>query len=886
MDSAPERPKPDSVPTLEQARKWARNRKWNYAVRALTRISNQRPNARELRRTLVIWSDSCDNPVLQRDALEQVVRQDRGIAGFEALRRLVQIDRSSENPDHLMRAEMSALALHDLVDHLDSDAAPLADRVDYATQELTAQAVVNLLADAGIDQTRALPMNSLLRAFTALRRGQIATQFLDLTGGDYSALRRNGEAMGQLAEALVLEGRTAEAMAILRATEDNGQNASALYACRYALAQQDGDTCEAAEIAAKWLHDFPGDPRAADAVTAQAVLEDGEGLLANLPPLASLSSRNAAVLIQALSNAQHRDQALAMAREAMRIWPTEENVGAAFIAASRSLPHLIRGAQLRQQIVEELPTDLVSLLGAGGLQKAGGRAALHQTLLDAVGDGGGVEGLLMLARLAQASLEVLLSERAGRDREARELAPYGAASWARRVADVEKLSGFIRSCCALILKQDPDDLRADRTLLALQAALAEDTPLTRQVCASFQSRIGKDPDPQVERDLWRAAMSCDQPKLWNDLARRAGATDLRIMPWGELSTDIPGVHQLYPARALHKNIIVHAPGFSGPMTVGTPTQDEYWTDPMTVDVWGGQITSIDDTHALRLSWNEFIPPWRNGLRYAGTKAAGFNVPTTPVEVLTDPIVFVPGIRACYNNYYHFAGQALPRILSALKRAREESGGRWRLALPGYALSFTRDMLAVCGIGEDDIVTLPMDGHARLTHCRIVNATRHDWQCAPEDLALARQILQGSRKGGKPSRKLFLARPFQSVSTKGRALTNEPELIEVALRHGFEIVDPAGLTQPEQRDLFGEAAVICGPAGAAMTNTLYVPNGGRIISIAPLDSGKTFFPGLTVGQPLDYTWVLGPIAPELRQSRRFPQLPFSASAALLDQALSE
>jgi capsular polysaccharide biosynthesis protein len=123
-----------------------------------------------------------------------------------------------------------------------------------------------------------------------------------------------------------------------------------------------------------------------------------------------------------------------------------------------------------------------------------------------------------------------------------------------------------------------------------------------------------------------------------------------------------------------------------------------------------------------------------------------------------------------------------------------------------------------------------------------------------------------------------------VKARGRAVTNEAELAEVATDFGFESVDPGSMTQQQQRKLFGEAKVVCGPVGAAMTNILYMPSGSEVICLGPLENTRTFFPGLTVGQEIAFKWVLGNYDPEFLNSRRFPHLPYSVRRLDLERAL--
>jgi capsular polysaccharide biosynthesis protein len=216
------------------------------------------------------------------------------------------------------------------------------------------------------------------------------------------------------------------------------------------------------------------------------------------------------------------------------------------------------------------------------------------------------------------------------------------------------------------------------------------------------------------------------------------------------------------------------------------------------------------------------------------------------------------VPACFSQYFHFGAQLLPRILARLHDLGNEASGL-AIALPDFAAPFVSEMLELCGIGRDRIVSIAASKTVQFTNARVMNPTLDDWQCAPEDLALARTVL--SAPAGQPSRRIYLKRPLGSVRSRDRALVNEAELLSIADEFGFEMVDPASMTQREQQQLFSQAKILCGPVGAALTN-----------------------PGLTLGQDVPFVLVFGNFEPSLVNSRRFPQLPYSVRPADFRTAL--
>lgn len=134
----------------------------------------------------------------------------------------------------------------------------------------------------------------------------------------------------------------------------------------------------------------------------------------------------------------------------------------------------------------------------------------------------------------------------------------------------------------------------------------------------------------------------------------------------------------------------------------------------------------------------------------------------------------------------------------------------------------------------------------------------------DDVTVPTEALQYLRSGflpdgdSGPVRRLYVSRRRQ---TRFRRLQNEAEVEQVFVAHGFEVVYPELLPHAQQVKLFSEADVIAGAAGSNMINTVFSPQGARIIMLAQWNPGLNyyFFPHLAqlLGQQL--TYVLGDIA---------------------------
>jgi hypothetical protein len=76
------------------------------------------------------------------------------------------------------------------------------------------------------------------------------------------------------------------------------------------------------------------------------------------------------------------------------------------------------------------------------------------------------------------------------------------------------------------------------------------------------------------------------------------------------------------------------------------------------------------------------------------------------------------------------------------------------------------------------------------------------------------------------RRIFLSR--QSFTQ--RQLVNEPEIIEVLTRHGFDVVYPEKLSFIEQIELFYSADLVVGSASSALTNCIFCNPSARVIAL--------------------------------------------------------
>ncbi|MBV8786785.1 MAG: DUF563 domain-containing protein [Mycobacterium sp.] len=187
------------------------------------------------------------------------------------------------------------------------------------------------------------------------------------------------------------------------------------------------------------------------------------------------------------------------------------------------------------------------------------------------------------------------------------------------------------------------------------------------------------------------------------------------------------------------------------------------------------------------------------------------------------------------NYFHWLLEDLPRLLvlegaGALKDRRlllDESTKPWQL-----------DLLSRLGIEREQLV---FDNFTHPLACRDIalpSRLSSRGVCHPHAVHFLRDRLlpSGGPITAKPGKRLFLTRK----SVPGRSMINADEVTHHFRRAGFVFVDPSALSIDEQIDLFADAEVIAGPAGAALTNLLFAPADARLIQLGSTDScGETF-----------------------------------------------
>lgn len=190
------------------------------------------------------------------------------------------------------------------------------------------------------------------------------------------------------------------------------------------------------------------------------------------------------------------------------------------------------------------------------------------------------------------------------------------------------------------------------------------------------------------------------------------------------------------------------------------------------------------------------------------------------------------------NWYHWLIEILPWALLAEELPEEFRG--YPLLVPEVCLAYPtfRDSLALFSRGRS-VVALPQARPARIGRLVQIdsvsicpmNLIEGRWP-VPGDFSQHAPVLRRFRaeiigrlglQPRPPTRRIFLARGHD------RRSYNQPDLLDIAARHGFEAVYPERLTFREQVETFLSATAVVGPSGAAFANTLFCQEGTHGLS---------------------------------------------------------
>ncbi len=217
----------------------------------------------------------------------------------------------------------------------------------------------------------------------------------------------------------------------------------------------------------------------------------------------------------------------------------------------------------------------------------------------------------------------------------------------------------------------------------------------------------------------------------------------------------------------------------------------------------------------------------------------------------------PGVTAALasryadSNYFHWMIQVLPRF-ELLRRAGVTTAQVDRYLLHTARFPFHGETLAQLQVPPEKVVAVEPDTHMRADYLWATSSLRGSGhQCAWVADFLRREFLASPASSAGRER-LYISRG----DVTRRRLTNEPEILAWLERLGFRSITPGNMSVVEQARAFGDAGVIIGVHGAALTNLVFASAGAKVIELhTPSRRGMHYWE-LSSARQLDYYYVIG------------------------------
>jgi capsular polysaccharide biosynthesis protein len=203
----------------------------------------------------------------------------------------------------------------------------------------------------------------------------------------------------------------------------------------------------------------------------------------------------------------------------------------------------------------------------------------------------------------------------------------------------------------------------------------------------------------------------------------------------------------------------------------------------------------------------------------------------PVYQVDHPHVLLANQSAI--NYWHFMTEIVPRLwlydvwpeLRALPVIVRRKGDK-----------FEQVLADAIGVPTSQLFALDSKAIYRFKHL-IFPSALCDLALTEAKIAFVRRKLaDGVAPSAGRRRRFYLSRSDRGA----RIIVNEAEIIEVLKRYGFETITPSDLSIREQAELFGQAEMLVGPHGAALTNMMFMAPGAVVLELAAKPWGALFF----------------------------------------------
>lgn len=186
------------------------------------------------------------------------------------------------------------------------------------------------------------------------------------------------------------------------------------------------------------------------------------------------------------------------------------------------------------------------------------------------------------------------------------------------------------------------------------------------------------------------------------------------------------------------------------------------------------------------------------------------------------------------NYGHWLLEMWPRaVLARMNLAMPDL--RYVVHAHGGALRQVMwDCLALTGIGPAAILETPWEPQFFEELIVIDGVATHGDYMSPLAVTCLDPLIAGVPAGH--AERLYVTRR----DVGWRRFRDEDAMIRIAETAGYTVIDPGGMGLMQQIGMFKGARRVVGVTGAAMTNTVFMPGGGRVRLFVPASMPDNFF----------------------------------------------
>jgi hypothetical protein len=289
-------------------------------------------------------------------------------------------------------------------------------------------------------------------------------------------------------------------------------------------------------------------------------------------------------------------------------------------------------------------------------------------------------------------------------------------------------------------------------------------------------------------------------------------------------------YQLYLPKIINRDIKL-----SDEYICNVKLPDTYCAGLENVTIFGGtDLIIVNDTalyDEIERDVESKIYPSRSPIITKATKSCvNIRLPTAYTEVIDCGIHFT---KDHSSNYFHWLIDCLPR-LGLIKDLDNSIPLLIDEQLPSQAL----EALKVMNVENRPIITLKYLNKYLVKKLYYPSSLsvmhdRYDKPNYSEDIIYSPKAINFVRnsilsqfdiKEGRKTKKIYISRSRGGF----RAIHNSDEIENLLITQGFEIICPDRLTFFTQIQIFSQAKVIIGQAGAAMANIIFVPKNCKVL----------------------------------------------------------